>query len=857
MGWSWIRKLFAACGIVAVACGEAVTEQDAGVRSEELSAAQARILGFEGPVGGSSGDWRPLAGTATSSTTRVEGQKSLALGSSQNPRVQSTAISALGQVSSSAKLSVSVPSGLSGQAWLGQFALRFDSPSAGVFNQYVGPVPFTGPAGAFREYTLPLPASISTKLSAPGYTDLKITIELNVPSTSGQFLLDKLILTPTSGTGGTGGGSGSGGAAAGGGAGSPGGSGGSSGGSGGQMGGSAGAGGAAGQSGGALSGGQGGGAGTGTGGSGGVGGLTYEFSIKTPDGVSPHSVAFAADGFLKVNDRVRMLKEVGPGYSSVSNVNGNVKAWFGPDSHVQNIWSKSGVELKNRAHVFGSIESELPVVREPDSIVDGPVDAQAELDPIQAHSWSITFPSSSQGSVNVNAPQVAVPPPGSRFGSYFVNTGAKLRLNPGIYYFDALTIEAGASLELLNAENPIQVYVRGPFRFRGAMTEAAAKNNTLFGIAGTPAAPAEAVIDKPFRGIIVAPHGQITLATSSVGHVGSFFGERIEAHQATPIKHRPFDPEMFCSGAQGCGGLCTCTPDKEPCTSTPHCQQGDHCPEEPNGWRFGLDPNIRVCEPVGCSEFASLLGCGSEDSACGMTCTDDVPCSGTGQGTCRQGKVCGTRNGDLLGSAFDNVCWDPICETPARTSHCGDADALCGICLCAPTCEGKVCGQDSSDGCGGRCTGFCGEREPGCTSDLDCVPGTACFIGEGPRIGLPEGTNVCLPTDCQSQTSADEDCGGTNARCGICPACVPRCGGRQCGIDPVCGEPCGTECADGEFCNGSGSCSASPEAPPVTVPDGAGGTRVVPPLEPQVTAAAGALPGRFAVSETGTATVTV
>jgi hypothetical protein len=859
MAVAWIRRFFIGILVLVGACGDQQStpsrgEATVGVQVEALTATQQRVLGFEGTIGGASGDWRALSGTATSNSTRVEGAKSLALSASQNPKAISIPLSALGPVASAAKISVSLPTSLTGQPWLGQLALTLDAPSAGVFNQYVGPVAFVGPVGSFREYTIQLPASIVTKLSASGYADLRITVELNVPSTSGSFLVDKLILTSSTGTGGAGGGTSSGGSAGQASGGTSGGqAGGGQGGGGGQSGG--GQSGSGGIAGGGTSGGGSGGTSGGSAGSGGSGALTYEFFIRTPNGVAPEEVIVASDGFLKINDRVKLLEATGSVHASVSNVSGSTRAWFGPQAEVEDVWSKSGVELKNRAHVFGSIESESAVVREPDSIVDGVVSDHAELDPIESLSWFITFPSASQGNVALGVGQTATPTAGSRFGIYAVNSGGRLRLNPGIYYFDRLTVESGSTLELLNSTGPIQIYVRGPLYFRGTLVESVAKNNTLFGLAGRSDAPAEASLEVPFKGLVVAPFGQVTLSTTTVGHTGSFFAQRFEAHQATTIRHRRFDKEVFCEGVQECGGLCECVPEREPCTNSAHCQPGDTCPEQPNGARFGLPPEARVCEPIGCKDSARLLGCGELDAPCGLSCTDDIPCSASSP--CPGSQVCGTDNGRLLGSAFDDVCWDPVCETAARASHCGGFEATCGVCTCTPACESPVCGQTNSDGCGGYCVGFCGEREPGCSSALDCAAGTVCIQNGGPRIGLPSGTNVCLPTRCKSLSPPPSDCGSVDAVCGVCPACVPRCEDRDCGLDPVCGQPCGTDCTNGTFCTDAGHCAANATTPPVSVPDGTGGTRVIEPLEPQATAEVGAVDGRFSVSESGAATYTI
>ena len=70
--------------VLAASCSgeESGTQQDPDSvrdKTEELTATQQRILGFEGTIGGTGADWRALSGVATSNATRVEGAKSMAL----------------------------------------------------------------------------------------------------------------------------------------------------------------------------------------------------------------------------------------------------------------------------------------------------------------------------------------------------------------------------------------------------------------------------------------------------------------------------------------------------------------------------------------------------------------------------------------------------------------------------------------------------------------------------------------------------------------------------------------------------------------------------------------------------------
>ncbi len=302
---------------------------------------------------------------------------------------------------------------------------------------------------------------------------------------------------------------------------------------------------------------------------------------------------------------------------------------------------------------------------------------------------------------------------------------------------------------------------------------------------------------------------------------------------------------LQCPCDSGDDGTCD---DDDDCTAPSVCIQG-------NGPRYGKSPGESVCEDPICETMPTLLGCGFEGAPCGKHCTSHTPCS---EG-CPAGQVCGVGKGPLFGDVVQDVCWDEICPPDPVAAGCGTVLSICGICSCEPSCVGKVCGDDPSDGCGGYCAGLCGAREPGCTADADCPAGFACLVGGGPQVGEPEGTNVCLPRKCDEPDVQAPDCGTVDSECGLCPTCEPECDGRECGVDPKCGVTCGSGCAAGEYCTDTGQCesSASDNDDPITVDDGSGGTRDITPPAPPPANDVGATPGSFSVDALGNATYAV
>ena len=182
-----------------------------------------------------------------------------------------------------------------------------------------------------------------------------------------------------------------------------------------------------------------------------------------------------------------------------------------------------------------------------------------------------------------------------------------------------------------------------------------------------------------------------------------------------------------------------------------------------------------------CGSCGALDAC--DDGTCAgaencLICPDDCPCGPgevcTAQGTCCapscDGKVCGD---DGCGVACGS------CEAPWQCDGAGQ----CSVCV--PQCVGRQCGDDG-------CSGSCGA----------CDAGLAC---------LPDGSCECTPR-CENRQCGDDGCGGSCGGCpagrwcqadGTCAGCEPQCAGKQCG-DDGCGGSCGA-CEIDQVCS-AGEC---------------------------------------------------
>jgi RHS repeat-associated protein len=327
----------------------------------------------------------------------------------------------------------------------------------------------------------------------------------------------------------------------------------------------------------------------------------------------------------------------------------------------------------------------------------------------------------------------------------------------------------------------------------------------------------------------------------------------------------PCGDDTHCQSGLSCtNGTCVCPPGgcgvgQDQCDDDSDCPEGLACLED-FGPHFGLPRGTNVCGKPNCATRFLELGCGFEDAPCGPICDPAIGCSTNAD--CPAGEVCGIGLGPSLGLITANACVPPICVSDPVAAGCGE-NSLCGKCPCTSTCDSKQCGDNPSNGCDGRCRGFCDTREPGCTADADCPPGNACFFGGGPLIGLPEGTNVCLPSKCLDPNPARKPCATTESECGQCtepPDDV--CEDRECGVDPAYGVQCGSSCSQGLSCV-AGKCVQSFTTHDLELPTISPHTLDQHLVLPQETRAdlritvPGALEGSFGVNSRGRATYRV
>ena len=147
------------------------------------------ILGFE------DGDnWTATSGTATASSDAVQGEAALSVnGPGWQFVLTSVPFGPLPGVDDDVTLAIKLPVEQPNPWWYGQLQLYVEAPSLGLYNRFIGVAELTGlPTGTYVSVDFPLPPDVKALLQGD-YSDLKVTIALNVPyDAAGVYLLDDL-----------------------------------------------------------------------------------------------------------------------------------------------------------------------------------------------------------------------------------------------------------------------------------------------------------------------------------------------------------------------------------------------------------------------------------------------------------------------------------------------------------------------------------------------------------------------------------------------------------------------------------------------------------------------------------------
>jgi len=162
-----------------------------------------RILGME-----SASDWTITSGSivGTSFENKTQGNQSLAIQPQGYATLTSLPMTSISPVDPSIKLDIRLPSQQPNPSWLGAVQLFVSLPSSGLNNAFLGQKELTGLSlEQFHTLEFPVPDSIRAALNGATYSDLRLSIALNVPTPgAGVYYIDNIqvgpVTTPTTET---------------------------------------------------------------------------------------------------------------------------------------------------------------------------------------------------------------------------------------------------------------------------------------------------------------------------------------------------------------------------------------------------------------------------------------------------------------------------------------------------------------------------------------------------------------------------------------------------------------------------------------------------------------------------------
>jgi hypothetical protein len=258
------------------------------------------------------------------------------------------------------------------------------------------------------------------------------------------------------------------------------------------------------------------------------------FSISFPTGVGPDRVVLGADSELEVDDFASVSSTISNTLAINTAGSGLIKETsVGNRSTVTGIDSVASVELEDHTTVNGGIATSGTLTKESTDTISGTVTQQATLTPLFPVKWTATPPATNGGDVLVGSGNRTLLPGAYRNVQVF--SGATLTLGPGSYFFEQLVVFPQANLVVNHQQQAVLVYVASFLQWQGTIQDGGDASHLLLGFNGN-----LAPLQSPFRGLVVAPTGEVQLFSNSSPHVGSFFGQSVEVGINANVNFVPF-----------------------------------------------------------------------------------------------------------------------------------------------------------------------------------------------------------------------------------------------------------------------------------------------------------------------------
>lgn len=271
--------------------------------------------------------------------------------------------------------------------------------------------------------------------------------------------------------------------------------------------------------------------------------------LSLPRGLPADAAGFVAgQGFTIAAGTVVEDETHRPG--TVANA-GTDAAVLATGARTGDVWSVGEVRLAPTSRVDGTVRTAgVAISRASDAIVTGETLTEQSLSPLSRKAWLVSPPSFfSPVAPNPGANQTATLAPGA-YQSVIVRAGATLLLKTGTYYAKSFTMASGSKVRLDQSAGPVYLYVLSALSFAGTVTATdGGRPKLLVGYLGA----ASVTVQSPFRGTLVAPAAEVTLAKTATAHEGAFLAARLATEAGARISLVPsLVPTVAFSGRNEC-----------------------------------------------------------------------------------------------------------------------------------------------------------------------------------------------------------------------------------------------------------------------------------------------------------------
>ncbi len=269
-----------------------------------------------------------------------------------------------------------------------------------------------------------------------------------------------------------------------------------------------------------------------------------KMAVATPVGADRSRFAVFGQRRVEIGDGARVQRTRWQPTTLTYSVGSLGPVNVGPGASVGSIYALGAepVVLGNNARVDGYVRA-TSVEAPTESLIQYGILPWAHQAGCDVFSWTVAFPGSeTSGWRSIEEDNL---PSNLRPGAYealTLRSGARTRIETGSYYFKSLDVQRGSELVIDNMLGPVYVWVREAMFVEGSLADYWLISNIMFGYAGQ--APAR--LASAFRGLLVAPRAEVTLAATALPHSGAFFAQSVVVEAGAVIEHRPFvaDPKL-------------------------------------------------------------------------------------------------------------------------------------------------------------------------------------------------------------------------------------------------------------------------------------------------------------------------